>query len=270
MIGKLQNNALPRRATESVHCPSRSTTPSSTTMSNSIPNPIPNNAYVMIIGTMKAGTTSLFRYLQDHPEICPASIKEAEFFSRNQEHKTDLSQYSDLWDFKAGVHKYALEASTGYSKYPMEQSIPKDIFEYGLQPKFIYVVRNPFDRIESHLNFISPWDEAKRKVLYRHAIRVSKYMTQLERYFEYFSRDQFLILDFDELCTNPTSLLKKIYGFLDISPHYFPESYTIENVTPTKKRHLSAMERAIISDILKLDMYRFQKHYGFDIQKWGF
>ncbi|TAD75960.1 MAG: hypothetical protein EA001_12995 [Oscillatoriales cyanobacterium] len=244
--------------------------PSITPNHRSMSHTIPNHAYVLIIGTMKAGTTSLFRYLQDHPEICPASIKEAEFFSRHQEHKAALNHYSDLWDFKPEVHKYALEASTGYSKYPMEMSVPQAIFEYGLQPKFIYVVRNPFDRIESHLNFISPWDETKRKVIYRHAIRVSQYMTQLERYFAYFSRDQFLILDFDQLCHDPASLLKQIYDFLEISDHYFPETYTIENITPTKKRRLSVMERAMISDTLKLDMYRFQKHYGFDIQKWGF
>jgi hypothetical protein len=233
-------------------------------------NTIPNDAYALIIGAMKAGTTSLFSYLQDHPEICPASIKEPEFFSQNQEHKPILNHYSDLWDFNTEIHKYALEASTGYSKYPIESSVPQSIFDYGLQPKFIYIVRNPFDRIESHLNFISPQDDLDKKNLYLRAIHFSKYMTQLERYFEYFSRESFLILDFDELCQSPESLLRKVYGFLDISSDYFPETYKVENITPTKTRRLSPAERAMIFDILKLDLYRFQKHYGFNIQKWGF
>ena len=35
---------------------------------------------VIIAGTQKAGTTSLFRYLADHPSVCPSSIKEVDFF----------------------------------------------------------------------------------------------------------------------------------------------------------------------------------------------
>lgn len=37
-----------------------------------MPDPIPVDAYALIIGAMKCGTSSLYDYLQGHPEICPA------------------------------------------------------------------------------------------------------------------------------------------------------------------------------------------------------
>jgi hypothetical protein len=39
-------------------------------------------AFALIIGSMKSGTTSLFRYLAEHPELSPSTPKEPNFFSR--------------------------------------------------------------------------------------------------------------------------------------------------------------------------------------------
>ena len=111
---------------------------------------IPKDAYAIIIGSMKCGTSSLYSYLAQHPEICPAASKEPEFFSENQGHGVKVEKYEDLWNFGMSVHRYALEASTGYTKYPMEPNVAKNIRDYGIKPKFIYVIRNPFDRIQSH------------------------------------------------------------------------------------------------------------------------
>ncbi len=77
-----------------------------------MPNAIPRDAYAMIIGAMKCGTTSLYDYLQGHPEICSAITKEPEFFSENQDHGVQVKNYSDLFSFDNSIHKYTLEAST--------------------------------------------------------------------------------------------------------------------------------------------------------------
>src|SRR5262249_47769756 len=105
------------------------------------------DAYVMIIGAMKSGTSSLYHYLTQHPEICACVKKEPEFFSAHQLHRyQNVSDYQDLWTFNPAVHRLALEASTGYTKYPEEIDVPRKIHDYGLRPKFIYLVRNPFER----------------------------------------------------------------------------------------------------------------------------
>ena len=79
----------------------------------------------MIIGAMRCGTTSLFNYLAEHPEICPAINKEPEYFSENQGHKVQVDNYNDLWPYYNSNHKYVLEASTGYTKYPVEKGVAK-------------------------------------------------------------------------------------------------------------------------------------------------
>lgn len=188
--------------------------------------------YVLIIGAMKCGTSSLFRYLAPHPEICPSTHKEPEYFSENQSHGVTCSNYNDLWDFDDSNHRYRLEASTGYTKYPGEKNVPKRIHDYGIQPKFIYIVRDPFDRIESRLNFMvhdlgmdGPIEVSDNIVF------ESNYFLQLERYLEFFPIERLLVIDFDELKTEPQVVLSRIYDFLQISKDFFPKRYGIHNQT---------------------------------------
>jgi hypothetical protein len=192
---------------------------------------IPRDAYAIVIGSMKCGTSSLYDYLQGHPQICPAIDKEPEFFSENQGHGVQVDNYSDLWPFNDSVHKYALEASSGYTKYPSEPNVPKNIYDYGIRPKFIYIIRNPFDRITSHFNFMQ-WDKTWRlNIVDSHLISTSNYFLQLEQYRKYFPQEDILILDFDELRDNPRLVLQRIYQFLDLSHSYFPEDYEVKNPT---------------------------------------
>ena len=269
---------------------------------------IPKDAYAIIIGAMKCGTSSLYSYLEGHPEICPAVGKEPEFFSENQAITLQVDNYSDLWSFNDSVHKYALEASTGYTKYPTEPNVPKKMYNYGIRPRFIYIIRNPFDRITSHYNF-RIWDETWRlNIVDPHLINISNYFLQLEQYRKYFPLEDILILDFDDLRNNPRSLLQRIYQFLDLSPGYFPDDYKVENPTPIitkfeknlrilklyflvncipnsikkfgkkmlvrtfppKKRILTDVEKEFVYNELKQDMAHLHHIYGIDVSKWGF
>jgi hypothetical protein len=66
----------------------------------------------MIIGAMKAGTSTLFEMLSQYPEICPSRVKEPEFFSRYQGHGANAENYKSLFDWNPSVHTVCLEAST--------------------------------------------------------------------------------------------------------------------------------------------------------------
>jgi hypothetical protein len=272
---------------------------------------IEKDAYVIIIGAMKAGTTSLYNYLQDHPQICPAVIKEPEFFSENQRHGIrssgiQVSEYTDLWSFDGAVHKYALEASTGYTRFPEEPNVPRRIFEYGIKPKFIYVVRDPYSRILSHRNFIKNRAYAS-KVSEAYMITLSNYFLQLEQYRKYFPIEDFLIVDFDALKSDPISVLRDVYGFLDLSADYVPEKFGVYNPTrgeskfeeglrktklktsfryipkplkrlgtnilgtlPPHKDSLTDLEKQSVYDQLKEDMAGLYHIYGFNVRSWGF
>jgi hypothetical protein len=62
----------------------------------------------LIIGAMKCGTTSLYSYLSEHPEVLMSSVKEPNFFLEREE--LSLDEYKKLFDGTAKVYG---EASTG-------------------------------------------------------------------------------------------------------------------------------------------------------------
>jgi hypothetical protein len=270
---------------------------------------IPADAYLLIIGAMKCGTSSLFSYLAAHPAICPSITKEPEFFSQFQRHRLQrVRNYEDLWHFDPDTHRYALEASTGYSKYPQERDIPRRMHNYGINPKFIYLVRNPFDRILSqyrHFLFSIPKFDPSTPLTANELVDLSNYYVQLRQYQPYFPRENFLILDFDELKNAPQVCLGKVYGFLNIAgDNYAPVSYDVQNAAPSlpevlaarnrllqvvshwlprsvrhwgagivgrimKEREFTDQERRQIHRQLADSMLRFQEEYGFDVSKWG-
>jgi len=267
---------------------------------------IPNDAYVIIIGAMKSGTTSLYDYLAKHPAICAASTKEPEFFSVRQSHRTNVNRYCDLWEFDSSRQRYALEASTGYTKYPLEPGIPKAMYDYGIRPKFLYIVRNPFDRLVSHYWFMKKQDHAwNERMTSDHLVDTSNYYLQLRQFCEYFPASSFLVMDFDELKSDPNALLRRIYSFLGLPEHVASE-YLARNrtsagtllerrlrsmggshiarllpaaVRPAVRRAigavqteelLSSSERQVIRRRLESDMHKLSESYGIDVSKWGF
>ncbi len=270
---------------------------------------IPSNAYALMIGAMKSGTTSLYSYLAQHPQICECRIKEPEYFSRSQSHGVEETSYEELWNFEDSIHRYVLDGSTGYTKYPKRKGVPERISRSGIDPLFIYILRDPFERIESHYNAARFNPDWKLSIMDGHLINTSNYFMQLERYREYFPKEKFLVLDFDQLKIDPQQVLLKVYDFLGIDKDFIPESFERENPTrarnmweviyekfvrvaginrylpetlkrvgrkissdtkPFKRITLTEEERESIFHLLKEDMLKLKSEYGVDICKWGF
>lgn len=291
----------------------------STLVYNSDTKQIPKDAHIMIIGAMKCGTTALYTALIQHPRICPCVTKEPEFFSETQfhgirsgnfgEYLSATRDYSDLWNYRPGKHRYAIEASSGYTKYPTEQNPARNIKAYGLEPHFIYMVRDPFARIESMYNFMvaTPPFDVKESMTDPYYVALSNYYFQLEHYRELFGTERLLIIDFDDWITDRDAVLARVCGFLGIEEFTVNESlinnFETRNTQievyihtsrmmrallpgtkirfrlgralsrfskPAAKRRLTADERKAIHDLLSQDMKEFGRVYGFPVEKWGF
>lgn len=207
-------------------------------------NNIPNHSFALIIGAMKCGTTFLYDHLVSHPAVCPCSTKEPEFFSENQGHRTPEKDYKTLWQYRPQVHRVALEASTGYTKYPYTGPVAKKIYNYGLEPKFIYLVRDPFERISSHYNFMksNPDFDLTMSLTDDRLVNLSRYYFQLSQYLDYFPQQtQYLVIDSARLFTHPKEILLQVQQFLDLETVYRPELFEAKNQT----HQLTALELSL-------------------------
>lgn len=185
--------------------------------------------YLLIIGAMKSGTTSLFSYLAQHPEIAPAKDKEPGFFAVDYRWSQGIDYYEQLFDFDPTTQKWALEASTDYTKRPHCLDVPVNMLKLdGVEYRFIYIMRDPLKRIESH---------AKQMVrtgtevgLYRLskpynslddgisdvAIDTSRYAYQLRPFVEAFGRARLYLTTLEQLTRNPSQVLSEIFDFAEI------------------------------------------------------
>lgn len=182
--------------------------------------------FALIVGAAKSGTTSLFHYLAEHPEISGCSIKEPHFFTDEEKLSKGFDWYRQLWTWDPASHKVALEASTGYTKLPYFPNAAERIAEAPAQFKFIYVMRNPLERIESHYGHgqISQWETSQFQwndgKVGDDLINVSSYAKQISEYYRRFPAERIKLVVFEDLVENRAGILRDICAFLEIDPDF--------------------------------------------------
>jgi hypothetical protein len=187
----------------------------------------------LCIGAQKSGTTSLWRILAAHPQVCMAQPRETRFFS------------DDLF-FAEGAAKYELTCFAGWRGEPLvgekcpeylfEPKAPARIFEtLGPEVRLIVTLRSPAQRAFSHYRHnrarLREWrsfDEAvAANASHRSGGRESpaafaylergEYARQLERYLAIFDPARLLIIHFEsEVETDQRRLAARVYGFLGV------------------------------------------------------
>lgn len=204
----------------------------------------------LVIGAAKSGTSSLYMYLKQHPEIYMSPVKEPHFFSFDAESKmtkgpgdpiheaiTDFNAYQAQFD---GVtdEKAIGEASTSYLYRP---EAPGRIHSTLPDAKLIAILRNPVDRAfsaymhvvrdkrETAKNFTEALTrEENRKAAnwepIWHFTSVGRYYEQLKRYYDLFPPEQIRIYLYEDLNQDQGNLLTDIYQYLDVDPSFKPGS----------------------------------------------
>ena len=193
-------------------------------MQTTAPSP---DRFGLIVGAMKCGTTSLFNHLAAHPEVAPCRTKEPDYFSSDDFRPDDPQSYFALWDWEPGVHSIAIEASVNYTKIPTNPNCAERIAQFsGPDFRFIYCMRNPIDRIESHVyhGLYAGWTNPLDSGISEHTVDVSRYAMQLDAYVERFGRDRILLLILEEFEKAPAEKLAQVCEFLEIDSSFrFPE-----------------------------------------------
>lgn len=192
--------------------------------------------FVMIIGAMKSGTSALFELLAQHPQVCPSRTKEPEFFSRDQAHGLAVDRYEDLWDFNPAIHRAALEASTGYTKFPHEAGVPTRIAAYGIEPRFLYVLRDPIRRAQSHASYAAWGKHTSADFLAPHVVDTSRYAMQLDVFTSVFPRDRIHVLSHAQLQRDPVSTCSEVFRLLGLDPFRVEELPRAKNAARPRSR----------------------------------
>ncbi len=203
-----------------------------------------------IIGAQKSGTTSLHHYLSAHPYIRTPLIKEVHFFDENFFNGTDWYREhfpTFLPKYKAKIFQgksflYG-EATPYYLFHPL---VPERIFNTCPKARFIVLLKNPIDRAYSHYQHerkrgfepLETFEEAieaeaqrlageKEKIInlenynsfqYMHFSYLNRghYAEQIQRWFEFFPRERFLIMEAEYFYSNTLFAFKEILDFLGL------------------------------------------------------
>ncbi len=203
-------------------------------MSNNSIQSAPN---FFIVGAPKAGTTSLYHYLDEHPEVFMSPLKETNYFSYEATIKQKLyykekgiSNWNDYQIlFENSSDKKAIgEASVSYLFYPEVPQLIKSKFP---EAKIIIMLRNPVDRAFSHyqmdykLGYVNDSLEkiifnknrnAVENLFYQQFILLGKYFEQVKRYCDTFGAENVLVIFFDDFKNDTVREINRLCRFLGI------------------------------------------------------
>jgi hypothetical protein len=182
----------------------------------------------VVIGAMKAGTTSLHHYLSLHPEISMSEPKELHFFSKDRNWNRGMDWYRR--NFAAA--KACGESSPSYTKFPGVPGVPERMHSLLPNAKLVYVVRDPIERLISHYvhryargvehrSLASALDTFEENEY----VDTSRYFLQLEQYRRYYDDSVILVLSAEQLKTARRETLQLIFGFLGVDDSFYTDEY---------------------------------------------
>ena len=207
-----------------------------------------STGYLLIGGTNKAGTTSVFRYLADHPQVCAADVKETGFFLEKATtgEAESRARYDAYFDGRRPAQILRVEASTGYLANAMICA-PRIRFVLGC-PKLMFILRNPVDRLWSYYNFQIGQLELEENLSFetfielslsvdlaaenrypaiapRHfqALRFGNYADNLRIFFDEFGRQNVLVTLFDDLQSDARAFMQRVARFASVDPAFYDE-----------------------------------------------
>jgi hypothetical protein len=234
----------------------------------------------LVIGGVKCGTTSLHRYLCEHPAVLCATVKEVHYFSlryplgeRWYRAQFPLAPRQLGIRVRRGTRPAVGEATPAYIFDPRA---PRRVHAFDERMRLIAILRDPVERAYAHYQWeVATRDETRSfedalaweedvlapelerwiadpsyapalPVFGRSYVARGRYAEQLDRWLELFPRDQMLVLTTDDLLADPAGVMTEVAQFLGI-PGWTADSYPLENVStyapmsPVTREHLAGI-----------------------------
>lgn len=230
---------------------------------------------LVISGVVKGGTTSLFTYLSNHPDICCSSVKETCYFSSYRYGQLDkrykgaadpFKQYQSYFSHCSG-QKYVMEATPGY--FEGGKNLAAEMKKVlGEDTKVLVVLREPVSRLISFFksntgnfnldenlsfsqyikqcNALPQTEKVKQENDAYWGIDGGYYSKYLDEWFQCFG-NSLKVVFFDDLVSDPKALLRDVSQWLEIDfSHFEKKSFGIENKSVGhRNKSLQFLARAI-------------------------
>jgi hypothetical protein len=202
----------------------------------------------LLVGAGKSGTTSLYYYLSQHPEIFMSPIKEPRFFSMSKDRtfngpgdyiaeRSTITNFEDYCALFKNSENYKARGEASIENLFFYREAIPNIHKYIGDPKIIIILRNPVDRAYSAYSFLrrDGWEklsfkdalrqEQERKRLgYKWMWRyreVGLYYEQVKAYLNEFSKVKIFL--YDDLKNDPLKLIQNMFSFLEVDTRFIPE-----------------------------------------------
>lgn len=174
----------------------------------------------IVIGAMKAGTTTLFAHLKDHPQVFMAEPKEPNYFSKDDVYTGKGRDWYRGLFANARANQRCGEASPSYTRAPRFADSAKRMAAAVPDAKLVYIMRHPVERFYSNYVFDRSFGfrEPIRETLIErsYVLETSRYIEQVRRYLDYFPREQLHCLLLDDLRSDLEATLSRLAEFLGI------------------------------------------------------
>ncbi len=212
-----------------------------------------------IVGAQKAGTTSLYHYLNQHPQVYMSPIKEPFFFDHEMDSEgavvrrefgghrqpprfTNIEEYRALFEGARG-EKAIGEATPLYIYAP---GTPERIHRHVPGAKSVALLRNPADRAYSAFLYalrigvepLTDFAQALREEPLRrrngwhyvfHYRSRGLYYQQLKHYFEVFGRERIGVWLYEDLREDPASVAQSVFRFLEVDDTFASDTSSKHN-----------------------------------------
>lgn len=230
----------------------------------------------LVVGTAKAGTSSLYDLLRQHPDVFMAPVKEPHHFSYetspghvapsgkrvplNDNAMTDRDTYLRLFDgAPAGAARGECSAT-----YLYEPVTAARIAAFDPAMRIVAVLRDPVERayssfnharragVEPETDFLTAVDaEAERiaanaTLLVRY-LDLGRYAEQLRRYREVFPAEQLLAVRYEDLAERPGETVAGIYRHIGVDDGFVPDLGVRRNVSAVPRAD-SRLHRLVLAD----------------------
>jgi len=222
----------------------------------------------LIVGAPRCGTTALYSYLKQHPQVFMPEVKEVHFFGSDLDFK--------IYDFKLDAEEYQAlfsgakpgdcrgEASVWYL---YSELAAREIAGRCPGARIIVMLRNPVDVMYSlHSQFLYEGNEDLRDfeealeaeadrlrgqrippsayfaqgLLYR---RVVGFDRQLKRLLQVFDREQVHVVIYDDFKKDTATTYREVARFLGVRDDFFP-SFRVVN--PNKQVRSRFLQRLMV------------------------